>query len=195
MKSSLLNLLEKRAKEFLRSKRAFDVNDVRQKGRACTMRVMFKKQIGVIGAGACGREIRALAEKVGREVAKRGSFLLCGGLGGVMEAAAYGAKQEGGITLGILPGTLREEANPWIDIAVLSGMGQARNAIIAQSSDALIAVNGEYGTLSEIALGLKMGKPVIVLESKWDIEGSHRAKSPEEAVELAFMLIKENEKG
>lgn len=158
------------------------------------MRLMFKKQIGVIGAGACGSEIRALAETVGREVAKRGGFLLCGGMGGVMEAAAYGAKQEGGITLGVLPGTLRNEANPWIDIAVLSGMGQARNVLIAQSSDALIAVNGEYGTLSEIALGLKMGKPVIVLESKWEIEGSCRAKSPEEAVELAFRLIQENEK-
>lgn len=159
------------------------------------MRLMGKKQIGVIGAGSCGSEIRALAETVGREVAKRGGFLLCGGLGGVMEAAAYGAKQEGGITLGILPGTLRKEANPWIDIAVLSGMEQARNALIAQSSDALIAVNGEYGTLSEIALGLKMGKPVVVLESKWEIEGSYRAKNPEEAVELAFRLIKENEKG
>jgi uncharacterized protein (TIGR00725 family) len=159
------------------------------------MRVLVKKQIGVIGAGACGSEIRALAETVGREVAKRGGLLLCGGLGGVMEAAAYGAKQEGGITLGVLPGILRNEANPWIDIAVLSGMGQARNALIAQSSDALIAVNGEYGTLSEIALGLKMGKPVVVLESRWEIEGVHRVESPEEAVELAFKLIQEHEMG
>ena len=158
------------------------------------MKALVKKQIGIIGAGSRGNEIRALAKMVGREVAKRGAFLLCGGLGGVMEAAAYGAKQEGGITLGILPGTLRNEANPWIDIAILSGMGHARNALIAQSSDALIAVNGEYGTLSEIALGLKMGKPVIVLESNWEIGGAHNAKSPEEAVELAFRLIQENEK-
>lgn len=148
-----------------------------------------RKQIGVIGAGACCSEVRALAERVGREIAKRGAVLLCGGLGGVMEAAAYGAKQEGGITLGILPGALREEANFWIDIAVVSGMGHARNALIAQSSDALIAVNGEYGTLSEIALGLKMGKPVVVVEPGWKIEGVHRVKSPEEAVELAFRLI------
>ena len=105
------------------------------------MKALVKKQIGIIGAGSRGNEIRALAKMVGREVAKRGAFLLCGGLGGVMEAAAYGAKQEGGITLGILPGTLKEEANPWIDLAVLSGMGHARNALIAQSSDALIAVN------------------------------------------------------
>jgi uncharacterized protein (TIGR00725 family) len=153
-----------------------------------------KKQIGVIGAGTCTDNIKCLAETVGKEIAKRGAVLLCGGLGGVMEAAAYGAKQEGGITLGILPGTLRTEANPWIDITVLSGMGQARNVLIAQSSDALIAVNGEYGTLSEIALGLKIGKPVIVLESKWEIEGTHKAKSPEEAVELAFALIERYEK-
>jgi uncharacterized protein (TIGR00725 family) len=158
------------------------------------VKTVVKKQIGVIGAGACGSETRALAEMVGREVAKRGACLVCGGLGGVMEAAAYGAKQEGGITLGILPGTLREEANPWIDIAVLSGMGHARNAFIAQSSDALIAVNGEYGTLSEIAFGLKMRKTVIVLESKWEIEGTYRAESPKEAVELAFRLIENNVK-
>lgn len=153
-----------------------------------------RKQIGVIGAGACGSDVRALAEIVGREVAKRGAVLLCGGLGGVMEAAAYGAKQEGGITLGILPGALREEANIWIDIAVVSGMGHARNALIAQSSDVLIAVNGEYGTLSEIALGLKMGKPVVVLEPGWKVEGVHRAKSPEEAVELAFRLTEGDRK-
>jgi uncharacterized protein (TIGR00725 family) len=164
----------------------------KEKG-VCVMRASVKttarKQIGVIGAGTCGSEVRALAEMVGREVAKRRAVLLCGGLGGVMEAAAYGAKQEGGITLGILPGALREEANLWIDIAVVSGMGHARNALIAQSSDALIAVNGEYGTLSEIAFGLKMGTPVVVLEPGWKIEGVYRAKSPEEAVELAFRLI------
>jgi uncharacterized protein (TIGR00725 family) len=154
-----------------------------------SVKTAVRKQIGVIGAGACGSEVSALAETVGREIAKRGAVLLCGGLGGVMEAAAYGAKQEGGITLGILPGALREEANIWIDIAVISGMGHARNALIAQSSDALIAVSGEYGTLSEIALGLKMGKPVVVLEPGWKIEGVHRTKSPEEAVELAFRLI------
>jgi len=158
------------------------------------MKALVKKQIGVIGAGSCGNKIRDLAEMVGREVARKGAILVCGGLGGVMEAAAYGAKQEGGITLGIMPETIREEANSWIDVAVLSGMGHARNALIAQSSDALIAVNGEYGTLSEIALGLKMGKPVVVLESKWEIEGAYIAKSPKEAVGLAFRLIEENEK-
>ena len=153
------------------------------------MKTGARKQIGVIGAGACGEGTGALAEAVGREIARKGAVLLCGGLGGVMEAAARGAKKEGGETLGILPGTRREDANPWIDVAVLSGMGHARNALIAQSSDALIAVDGEYGTLSEIALGLKMGKPVVLLESKWEIEGTYRAKSPKEAVETAFGLI------
>lgn len=157
------------------------------------MKDLPKKQIGVIGAGTCDDYVKSFAEKVGKEIAKRDAVLLCGGLGGVMEAAAYGAKQEGGTTLGILPGTSRADANPWIDITVLSGMGQARNVLIAQSSDALIAVNGEYGTLSEIALGLKIGKPVIVLESKWEIEGTHKAKSPEEAVKLAFGLIERPE--
>ncbi len=155
----------------------------------CIAKAFIKKQIGVIGAGSCGNNVRILAEMVGREVARKGAVLLCGGLGGVMEAAAYGAKQEGGVTLGILPGKLREEANPWIDIVVLSGMGHARNVLIAQSSDALIAVDGEYGTLSEIALGLKMEKPVVTLESKWEIEGVHRAESPREAVEAVFGLI------
>ncbi|AKB36283.1 hypothetical protein MSSAC_1693 [Methanosarcina siciliae C2J] len=155
------------------------------------MKTPVRTQIGVIGAGTCSRETGALAEAVGREIAKKRAGLLCGGLGGVMEAAAKGAKLAGGITIGILPGTLREEANPWIDVAVLSGMGHARNALIAQSSDALIAVDGEYGTLSEIALGLKMGKPVVLLESKWRIEGTESAKNPLEAVELVFRLIEE----
>lgn len=153
------------------------------------MKPSVRKQIGVIGAGNCSSETRALAEAVGKEIAKKGAVLLCGGLGGVMEAAACGAKLEGGTTIGILPGTCREDANPWIDMAILSGMGHARNALIAQSSDALIAVSGEYGTLSEIALGLKMGKPVFVLDCKWEIEGIQRVKSPQEAVERALVLI------
>lgn len=153
------------------------------------MAIRTQKQIGVIGAGACSEEVESLAEAVGREIARKGAVLLCGGLGGVMEAASRGAKKEGGTTLGVLPGVRREDANPWIDVAIQSGMGHARNALIAQSSDALIAVGGEYGTLSEIALGLKMGKPVVLLESKWEIEGAQRAKSPKEAVETAFRPI------
>ena len=147
---------------------------------------MINKQIGVIGAGNCNESVAMIAEDVGREIAKRGAVLICGGLGGVMQAAACGAKQEGGTTIGILPGNRREDANPYIDIVILSAMGHARNAIIAQSCDALIAIDGEYGTLSEIALSLKMGKTVVVLESNWDIEGTRIAKDAQEAVEMIF---------
>ena len=147
---------------------------------------MVNEQIGVIGAGNCDESIAMIAEEVGREIAKRGAVLICGGLGGVMQAAACGAKQEGGTTIGILPGSRREDANPYIDIVILSAMGHARNAIIAQSCDALIAIDGEYGTLSEIALSLKMGKKVVVLESEWEIEGTRVAKDAQEAVNMAF---------
>ncbi|MDD4331701.1 MAG: TIGR00725 family protein [Methanosarcinaceae archaeon] len=151
-------------------------------------------QIGVIGAGVCGEADKSLAKKVGREIAKRGGILVCGGLGGVMEAASQGAKEAGGSTLGLLPGTDKGEANPWIDIAVVTGLGHARNVLLAQTSEALIALDGEYGTLSEIALGLKLGKPVVQLESRWKIEGVKEAKNPEMAVEMAFSLIKANPK-
>lgn len=147
---------------------------------------MVNEQIGVIGAGNCDESIAMIAEEVGQEIAKRGAVLICGGLGGVMQAAACGAKQEGGTTIGILPGSRREDANPYIDIVILSAMGHARNAIIAQSCDALIAIDGEYGTLSEIALSLKMGKKVVVLESEWEIEGTRVAKDAQEAVNMAF---------
>ncbi|MBW2596809.1 MAG: TIGR00725 family protein [Deltaproteobacteria bacterium] len=147
---------------------------------------MVNKQIGVIGAGNCDESIAMIAEEVGREIAKFGAVLICGGLGGVMQGAARGAKQEGGTTIGILPGSRREDANPYIDIVILSAMGHARNAIIAQSCDALIAIDGEYGTLSEIALSLKMGKKVVVLESEWEIEGTRVAKDAQEAVNMAF---------
>ncbi len=147
---------------------------------------MVNEQIGVIGAGNCDESIAMIAEEVGQEIAKRGAVLICGGLGGVMQAAACGAKQEGGTTIGILPGSRREDANPYIDIVILSAMGHARNAIIAQSCDALIAIDGEYGTLSEIALSLKMGKKVVVLESEWKIEGTRVAKDAQEAVNMAF---------
>ena len=141
--------------------------------------------IGVIGAGDCNDDVAAKAEAVGREIAKRGGVLICGGLGGVMEAAAKGAASQGGLTIGILPTSHKKNANPYIDIAICTGMGQARNAIIALTSDVLIAVGGEYGTLSEIALGLKAGKPVISLGG-WNIKGMLIANNAEEAVKMAF---------
>ncbi|TGC11479.1 TIGR00725 family protein [Methanolobus halotolerans] len=146
----------------------------------------MKMQIGVIGACICDADLYLMAEEVGYEIARNGAFIICGGLGGVMEAAPRGAKKVGGTTIGILPGDNRLSPNHYIDIAILSNMGHARNAIIAQSCDALIAVGGEYGTLSEIALALKMGKTVVTLESRWEIEGTIKADSPREAVELAL---------
>jgi uncharacterized protein (TIGR00725 family) len=118
---------------------------------------------------------------VGRELAARGAVVVCGGLGGVMEAACRGAKEGGGVTVGILPGTDRAAANSFVDVAIPSGLGEARNALVVRAADALVAVGGGYGTLSEIALALKAGKRVVGLDS-WDIEGVVAAPDPEAAV-------------
>ncbi len=143
--------------------------------------------IGVIGASSCSAEIAELAEAVGKEIGKRGVVLICGGLGGVMEFAAKGAKEAGGLTIGILPGTSKEEANCYIDIPIVTGLGHARNVVIAHTSDSLIAIAGEHGTLSEIAIGLKLKKPVIGLNT-WDIEGVIPAKTAAEAIEKAIKI-------
>jgi uncharacterized protein (TIGR00725 family) len=113
--------------------------------------------------------------------------LVCGGLGGVMEAACRGAKAAGGTTVGILPGASRADANRYVDIAIPTGLGEARNALVVRAVDALVAVGGEYGTLSEIALALKCDTPVVGLAS-WDIEGVRRAKSASDAVQRALAL-------
>jgi hypothetical protein len=149
----------------------------------------MKPHIGVIGAGKCNEEISFLAGEVGRKIAKKGGILLCGGLFGVMQAASRGCHEEGGTVVGILPSDNPNDANDYVDIVITTAMGHARNAIIAQSANVLIAVAGEYGTLSEIALSLSMGKKVVCLRSKWNIEGTYRADSPEEAVETAFSFI------
>jgi uncharacterized protein (TIGR00725 family) len=148
-----------------------------------------KIQIGVIGAGLCTPEEAQAAYRIGREIALRGAVLVCGGMGGVMEAACMGALSADGITVGLLPTSRKEDANPYVDIAVVTDMGHARNAIIARSADVLIAVGGEYGTLSEIALGLKMGKKVVSLKGGWNIKGVLVADGPEHAVDTAFNLL------
>ena len=145
--------------------------------------------IGVIGAGFCPAEVAELAAEVGREIARRGAVLVCGGLGGVMTAAARGAKEMGGFTIGILPGAATVDANPHIDFPVATNMGQARNVIIVQTSDVLISVSGGYGTLSETALALKIGKGVVALLPEFDIGGVHGAESPRDAVQVALSLI------
>jgi uncharacterized protein (TIGR00725 family) len=149
---------------------------------------MRKKIIAVIGAGTADEAILKIAEDVGRLIARRGAVLICGGLGGVMDTALKGAKSAGGITVGILPQNHTKDANPNIDIPIATGFGEGRNVIIARTADVIIAVGGEYGTLSEIAFGLKMGKPVIGIGT-WDIKGMIKAKNAEDAVEKAFELF------
>ena len=136
-------------------------------------------QIAVVGSG---REHEARAEEVGRLLAERGCTVVTGGLGEVMAAAARGAKQAGGTTIGILPGESRREANEWIDHVVVSGIGHARNLAVAASGDAVIAVGGNWGTLAEIGFASRLGRRVVVLEPGWEIEGVERASTPAEAV-------------
>jgi hypothetical protein len=146
-------------------------------------------QIGVIGPGQCSQQAAILAEQVGREIAQCRALLICGGLGGVMAAAAKGACEAGGTTVGILPGFLMEEANPHITIPIVTGMSHARNVLVVRSSHALIAVEGGYGTLSEIAIALKLGKPVIGLHT-WNVSSKIiEAQTPQEAVRLALGAI------
>jgi uncharacterized protein (TIGR00725 family) len=153
--------------------------------------------IAVVGSAGCTERVASLAAEVGREVARRGAMLVCGGRGGVMEAACRGAKEAGGTTIGILPGTDRSEANPFVDVAIATGLGEARNAIVVRAADAVVAVSGGYGTLSEIGLALKMGRPVVGLGT-WElgrggqpVDAVTRAETPVEAVDLAYALIGE----
>ena len=131
--------------------------------------------IAVIGGSDISPETARLAREVGREVAARGAALLCGGLGGVMAAAAQGAREAGGVSLGILPDGDRRRANPYLTYTIATNLGHARNVLIAHSADALIAVDGGHGTISEAAIALKLGKPVIVLTVTWDLAGVKRA--------------------
>ena len=126
-----------------------------------------------------------MAEAVGRELASRGCIVVCGGLGGVMAAACRGAKEAGGTTVGILPGSDRDAANQWVDVALPSGLGEARNALVVRAADALVAVGGGFGTLSEIALALKAGKRVVGLDT-WNVDAIVTASSALEAVEAAL---------
>jgi uncharacterized protein (TIGR00725 family) len=139
-----------------------------------------------VGAGgSVDAGVRADAEAVGAGLARRGAVLVCGGLGGVMEAACRGARAEGGLTLGILPGTERAAANPWVSVAVATGLGELRNGLVVRSADAVIAIAGGYGTLSEIALALKAGMRVVGLRS-WEIGGVLAADDAAAAVALAL---------
>ena len=153
----------------------------------------MKRYIGVIGAGDCSDTVEALARDVGFEIGRRGWTLVCGGLGGVMTAAARGCVEAGGTTVGILPGMERETANPYIQVALPTGLGAGRNLLVVRASDLLIAVAGGYGTLSEIALALKGGKPVIGLQTWEHIPGIQHVADPQEAVRAAASLLGEKE--
>jgi len=143
-------------------------------------------QIGVIGSGKCDERLYRIAMRVGELLAERGCVVVNGGLGGVMEASAKGAKLKGGLVVGILPTESKEHANPYIDIAIVTNMGHARNVIIDHSSDALIAIGGEYGTISEMAIALKIGKKIVAIEPSVILPGVKVINTPEEAVEEAL---------
>jgi uncharacterized protein (TIGR00725 family) len=156
---------------------------------------MSEPYVAVIGASNATEWELATAERVGRLLADAGCVLVCGGLGGVMDAAARGSAAGGGISIGILPGDDRVDASRHLTVAIASGFGEARNAIVARSSDAVVAVGGEFGTLSEIALALKMGKPVVGVGT-WElgrddlaVDPIVRVETPEEAMEQLRRLL------
>ena len=145
--------------------------------------------VSVVGSGTASEELYEKARQIGRLVAGRGATVVCGGRSGVMEAAARGAAEAGGTAIGILPDEDRGGANEYLTYSVATGTGHARNLAVVCSGDVVIAVGGEYGTLSEIGLALKVGRPVVALES-WDLgEPVSVASSPEEAVAVAFGLL------
>ena len=139
--------------------------------------------MSVIGSGA---EHEARAAEVGRLLAERGATVVCGGYAEVIEAAARGAKEAGGTTIGILAGETDEGANEWLDHVVVTGIGHARNLAVAASGDAVIAVGGSWGTLAEIGFAMRLGRPTVILEPGWEIEGVPRAATPLEAVEAVL---------
>ena len=144
--------------------------------------------VAVIGAGDAPRTVCKLAFEVGREIARRDAVLINGGLEGVMESAAAGARKEGGHTIGVLPGYDRSAANRHIEFAIATGIGEARNAVIVASADAVIAMRGEGGTLAEIGFALKLRKPIVALDSWPEIAGLNRADNAADAVALALRL-------
>jgi uncharacterized protein (TIGR00725 family) len=148
-----------------------------------------KKIIAVIGGSEVDQKDLTTAEEVGSLIAKKGAILITGGMGGVMHAASQGAKQTGGLVIGILPTVDRESANPYVDILIITGLGEARNIIIARTCDCAIAISGEYGTLSEIAYCMMFHKPVIGINT-WKIDAPIiHVESAQEAIDRAFKAI------
>jgi uncharacterized protein (TIGR00725 family) len=148
----------------------------------------MKRLISVIGGRKVEKRLLLEAEKVGRYIARKDCVIVCGGLGGVMEAVSKGARAEGGLTVGILPQEHKKNVNEHIDIPIVTGLGIGRNVIIARTGDALIAIGGEYGTLSEIAFALQLGKTVVGIET-WNIKGIIPADNAEDAVKKVFEVL------
>jgi uncharacterized protein (TIGR00725 family) len=156
--------------------------------------------VGVIGASRADDELCAVAEEVGEEIASKGAAVVCGGLTGVMEAVCRGARRRGGVTIGIIPSDRKEDANPHVQIPIVTGIGVARNAIITRTADVVIAVGGQFGTLSEMGYALNMGKTVVSLGS-WRLEKASNhpipnlihAEGPTEAVDMALKAIEAKE--
>ncbi len=154
----------------------------------------YRVHVAVVGGGDAGEDACRLAEAIGRELARRQAVVVTGGLGGVMEAACRGAKAAEGSTIGILPTADRDDANAWVDVAVPTGLGEGRNLLVVRAADAVVAVAGEFGTLSEIALALRAGTPVVGLRT-WELAQDGRpveaivvASSPVDAAEKAVVL-------
>ena len=147
-----------------------------------------KPVIAIIGAGKCSKKLRDMAAEAGKYIAENGGVLVCGGMGGIMEGAARGAQEGGGLTLGILPTDNKDDANEFIDVVIPTGFGEARNLMVIRSADAVIAFPGKYGTLTEMAFALHAGKPLISV-SAWKLgEEIRHVNSPLEAAELAMKL-------
>ena len=144
--------------------------------------------LAVIGPADAGEEALALGEAVGREAARRGAVVVTGGRGGVMAAASRGAASERGVVVGILPGPDRSDANEWLTVGIATGMGELRNGLVARAGDAVVAIDGGWGTLSEIGFALRIGRPVVGLGT-WEIEGVERVDDPVEAVALALSRL------
>jgi uncharacterized protein (TIGR00725 family) len=144
--------------------------------------------VAVVGGGEAGEELCGQARDVGRLLAERGAVVVCGGLGGVMEAVCRGVADGGGVSIGLLPGADRTAANRWVTYTVPTGMGEGRNALVARSADVMIAVGGEYGTLSEIALALRAGIGVVGIGT-WDLDDVVSVTAAAEAVDRALALV------
>jgi hypothetical protein len=154
------------------------------------------KIIGVIGGSSASPDVLQMAEEVGAEIARNGAAVVCGGMTGVMEAACKGARKEGGLTIGIIPSDNKADANPHVQIPIVTGMGMGRNVMLVKTADVIIAIGGEFGTLSEIAHALNIGKKVIGLRT-WKLDRAHtkpipnliEVDTPKKAVALALELI------